>query len=943
MEDKRPLYYPGLSQFDNRMHDEISAANARVAEIQANFAQRESAHVQNMNDLRSKCQQLESLASRESQARAKAENESNRLKEENHVLTARCTEMIQLVRVEKDRAQATENAANTMRSDFDGARAEWQRQFDDVTRDLTTSQQECQGLQNNFNTFRSDVEILMQKDKTEISKLENDIQRCGQCIDEQNSKLAQADADIRAALADRDADQRQIETLKSEIHRIETEDSALLQQYKQTQAEYAAANAGLVGEKEAVIAQLRSASLEFENEKRRMEIEIQSLASKNGNLERDNGLLQAKYVETEQQMQMMQSQLVDKLEGARREIQAAVRENQELTAEFAAVRAQLEMKINDGLATIDISRQEMEALRRECDEHVAARIGLEKDLRETRDIVAVTERRALDAERNCRIAQQQAEDLALKNEELNRLLEALRGEMALKLQDLEAKYARKIADLENSLMEQKVLNQDLRNQIHELNVLSQTQREELANFHRMVKELEMCLQDSQNALREAQETHCRNIQELRLQAKERYDELYMRFEGLLARADELEAQLAVTVTERDALKDRLVQEAARFDQTLTEFQVRYDNDKATWERERVFMVEEFEREQMILKGKIRELTVENETLADKLQGLTREAEQIQRQMQFDITKLVDEVSIEQARRAEAEGMVEKLALELQQLRGEYEAKLAELNSVIVFLKEEIATLKKTYLQQIQNMEIELCEQKALNDRLAEEIEKQGVLYEKQTESLVKQRDDFKMLVAQLKEDLKEKQEELIQLAVSMETEIARLTQEKQNFWIKLQDKTAETRDLKTRMQKLKDRFKAQQAALTASFEKRLGALQKHKDAEIAALEGEIASMQSTIHQLLADKDRLVLEVSEGRSKMGTWQDECVLLREHVAFVGKMWNQLTEQLVNDKAQVEAEFFEMKKVLAFARDTIEVHEVENNKNLSILKNFATQYLD
>eukprot|EP00493_Phyllostaurus_siculus_P024649 UN24990 len=50
----------------------------------------------------------------------------------------------------------------------------------------------------------------------------------------------------------------------------------------------------------------------------------------------------------------------------------------------------------------------------------------------------------------------------------------------------------------------------------------------------------------------------------------------------------------------------------------------------------------------------------------------------------------------------------------------------------------------------------------------------------------------------------------------MGMEIAKLTQEKQNYWIKLQDKTAQCRDLKDRLQKMKDRFKAQQSALTAS-------------------------------------------------------------------------------------------------------------------------------
>ena len=88
---------------------------------------------------------------------------------------------------------------------------------------------------------------------------------------------------------------------------------------------------------------------------------------------------------------------------------------------------------------------------------------------------------------------------------------------------------------------------------------------------------------------------------------------------------------------------------------------------------------------------------------------------------------------------------------------------------------------------------------------------------------------------------------------------------------------------------------------------------------------------------------MVLELAEVRSKITTWQEECMLLREHVGFVGKMWNQLTEQLVSDKAAVEADFLELKKVLEFAKDTIETHEVENYKNLSILKSFASQFLD
>ena len=171
-------------------------------------------------------------------------------------------------------------------------------------------------------------------------------------------------------------------------------------------------------------------------------------------------------------------------------------------------------------------------------------------------MLAVAERRALDAERDCRIAQQQAEDLAMKNEELTRLLEALREEMALKLRELEKKYGQRITDLESSLTEVKLVNQDLRNQIQELNILVGAQRDEIQDFQNMIGELEGLLRDSQNALREAREAHRRNIEELRLQAKERYDELYGRYEVVLARADELEAQLQVTATERDALKDR---------------------------------------------------------------------------------------------------------------------------------------------------------------------------------------------------------------------------------------------------------------------------------------------------------------------------------------------------------------------------------------------------
>merc|ERR1712224_889691 len=103
---------------------------------------------------------------------------------------------------------------------------------------------------------------------------------------------------------------------------------------------------------------------------------------------------------------------------------------------------------------------------------------------------------------------------------------------------------------------------------------------------------------------------------------------------------------------------------------------------------------------------------------------------------------------------------------------------------------------------------------------------------------------------------------------------------------------------------------------------------------IDALEKEIGPLRKSVHHLAADKERLVMDLGECRGKLATFQEESGVLREHVGFVGKMWNQLAEKLVMDKTQVEHEFKEMKQVLEFAKDTIDTHEKENHKNLAML---------
>jgi len=401
-------------------------------------------------------------------------------------------------------------------------------------------------------------------------------------------------------------------------------------------------------------------------------------------------------------------------------------------------------------------------------------------------------------------------------------------------------------------------------------------------------------------------------------------------------------QIQAGLIDNDALKTEMASQADRFDRTHADLRMKFNEAQETWAREKTFMQEQFDRDIDLVRHQNKEILSENEILANKLQTLAREADSIQRELRDEIQRMARHCEIAQARQMEAEEMVEKLAAELVEVKAEYEAKVSELNSLVMFLKEELATLKKTYLQQIQNLELDLVEQNAMHDRLGLELEKQRDLYEKQVSSMLKQRDDFKAISVQLKEDLKIKQDEVIALANHMEAEVARLTQEKQNYWIKLQDKTATNRDANDRLQKMKDRFKAQQAALTASFEARIVALQEAKDSEFAAMLTEINPLKSTIDSLIGDKERLIHESAEIRSKSSTYQEEIALLREHVSFVGKMWNQLTEQLIVDKAQTESEFIEMKKVLSVARDTISTHELENVKNLDLLKKFTSQYL-
>jgi len=441
-----------------------------------------------------------------------------------------------------------------------------------------------------------------------------------------------------------------------------------------------------------------------------------------------------------------------------------------------------------------------------------------------------------------------------------------------------------------------------------------------------------------NELQAAQEEFRMNFNQL-LDERNGLAEENVELKNQLSNAND---QIQAGAIENDALKTELASQADRFDRTHADLQMKFNEAQESWLREKTFMQEQFDRDIDLVRHQNKEILAENEVLANKLQTLARETDSIQRELRDIIQRISRDCEVAQARQREAEEMVEKIAAELVEVKAEYEAKMSEMNSLVVFLKEELATLKKTYLQQIQNLELDLVEQKALNDRLGLELEKQRDLYEKQVSSMLKQRDDFKAISVQLKEDLKIKQDEVIALANHMEAEIARLTQEKQNYWIKLQDKTATNRNTNDRLQKTKDRFKAQQAALAASFETRIVALQEAKDSEIAAMLTEINPLKSTIDSLIADKERLVHESAEIRSKSSTYQEEIALLREHVNFVGKMWNQLTEQLIVDKAQTESEFIEMKKVLSVARDTISTHESENVKNLELLKKFTTQYL-
>lgn len=232
---------------------------------------------------------------------------------------------------------------------------------------------------------------------------------------------------------------------------------------------------------------------------------------------------------------------------------------------------------------------------------------------------------------------------------------------------------------------------------------------------------------------------------------------------------------------------------------------RLEAQLASTRQQNAIAAQQAQRDMCVLNEKSAALQEENAALSNKLHIMSQESAAMQRQLQDEIKKTTRLCKMEESRRLEAEEMCEKIAAECATLKAEFEAKIVELNTLTAFLKEELATSKKTYLQQIQTLGIELNEQQSLNESLGSEVEKQRQLYERQIANVNKQRDDFKALCEQLKVDLKIKQDEVTTLVAHEQTELARISQEKQGFWITLQDKTAECRDLATKLQQLKER------------------------------------------------------------------------------------------------------------------------------------------
>ena len=94
---------------------------------------------------------------------------------------------------------------------------------------------------------------------------------------------------------------------------------------------------------------------------------------------------------------------------------------------------------------------------------------------------------------------------------------------------------------------------------------------------------------------------------------------------------------------------------------------------------------------------------------------------------------------------------------------------------------------------------------------------------------------------------------------AMNKDLNCFARENQNLSIELRDKTQECRDLKDRLRTLKMRYKGQQCALTASFEKRLIAVQKQKDAEISALKNNLAQAKKILGTTMNGSKKKTLE------------------------------------------------------------------------------------
>ena len=103
-------------------------------------------------------------------------------------------------------------------------------------------------------------------------KLRIDIENQSRISEELKLKLAQAEADVRAALVAREGDQKRMDTIRMELANVEREDSELLARYKEREAELQEVNQRLLAEKSVMEQKLVTTVAEFDTAKRNLQV-----------------------------------------------------------------------------------------------------------------------------------------------------------------------------------------------------------------------------------------------------------------------------------------------------------------------------------------------------------------------------------------------------------------------------------------------------------------------------------------------------------------------------------------------------------------------------------------------------------------------------------------------------------------------------------------------